>query len=55
MDAEELLKRYAAGERDFSGIQISRCDLRDVDLRGANFTKANFKSRVDFRGAAELT
>ena len=51
MEAEELLRRYAAGERDFTGIQISRCDLRDVDLSGANFTKASFKGRVDLSGA----
>ncbi|MGD1918507.1 MAG: pentapeptide repeat-containing protein [Pleurocapsa sp.] len=30
MTAEELLERYAAGERDFSGS-----DLRGADLRGA--------------------
>ncbi|MEH2317379.1 hypothetical protein [Nostoc sp.] len=32
MDAEELLKRYAAGERDFAGIDLSSVDLREAEL-----------------------
>ncbi|MEH2294319.1 hypothetical protein [Nostoc sp.] len=32
MDAEELLRRYAAGERDFSGIDLSSVDLREAEL-----------------------
>ena len=51
MNAEELIQKYDAGERDFTGIQIIRGDLKDLDLRGANFTNASFKGRVDFRGA----
>jgi uncharacterized protein YjbI with pentapeptide repeats len=32
MTAEELLERYAAGERDFSGVDLSGVDLSGVDL-----------------------
>ncbi|MBW4553946.1 MAG: pentapeptide repeat-containing protein [Aphanocapsa sp. GSE-SYN-MK-11-07L] len=47
MTAEELLERYAAGERDFSGVDLNGLDLsgtelrciilRGADLRGASF------------------
>jgi len=40
MEADELLKRYAAGERDF----------RKVDLRSANLTRANL-SGINLSGA----
>jgi uncharacterized protein YjbI with pentapeptide repeats len=36
MDAEELLQRYAAGERDFVGV-----GLDDVDVSGANLSNIN--------------
>jgi superfamily I DNA and RNA helicase len=36
-DAGELLRRYAAGERNFQG-----CDLRGIQLSGANLSGANF-------------
>jgi uncharacterized protein YjbI with pentapeptide repeats len=47
MDAEELLKGYAAGERDFAGITLS--DIRlggggGVNLEGVNFSGAIFKN-----------
>lgn len=38
MDAGELLKRYAAGERDFRDA-----NLRGVSLIGANLSKANMR------------
>lgn len=55
MDAEELLRLYAAGERDFAGIdlrvtdgyslsiwiKLSGADLRGSNLRGANLFRAN--------------
>ena len=58
MDAEELLGRYAAGERDFTGADLSGVELIDAqlpeiklrdaqlictDLNGANF----FAARVE--------
>ena len=50
--SEELLSRYAAGERDFSGVSFIKddelfvgqgvnlvgADLRNINLRGASFT-----------------
>ena len=66
MTAEELLKRYADGERDFMGIELiqteisgkinlQRCDLRGINLHGAylskvDFTEANL-SEADLRHA----
>ncbi|EAZ92661.1 pentapeptide repeat-containing protein [Crocosphaera chwakensis] len=46
---EELLARYAAGERDFSGLDFSgiifgRCVLNSCNFRGANFSGANFSN-----------
>lgn len=41
MTAEELLERYAAGERDFSGIEFKRgLRLEDVELPGINLSQA---------------
>ncbi|HIK16022.1 MAG TPA: pentapeptide repeat-containing protein [Leptolyngbyaceae cyanobacterium M33_DOE_097] len=51
MKATEVLRRYAAGERDFRGADLrgqsfkgrdlSGADLSETDIRGANFTHAN--------------
>jgi uncharacterized protein YjbI with pentapeptide repeats len=38
---EELLARYAAGERDFSGL------LNSIDLSGANLSEANLSGSKD--------
>lgn len=39
--AEELLRRYANGERDFSGVCLGyEANLIGVDLRGINLSKA---------------
>jgi uncharacterized protein YjbI with pentapeptide repeats len=58
MDAEELLQRYAAGERDFSGVDLSgvnlnigkldkydpsRNNLSGINLSGANLTRADMR------------
>jgi hypothetical protein len=45
VDAEELLARYAAGERVFGGATLFKADLRGADLRGARLSGA------DLRGA----
>lgn len=60
MKAEEVQRRYAAGERDFSGANLrgqnfkgqtlSGADFSHADIRGANFTTANL-SGADFTGA----
>ena len=46
MNAEELLRRYAAGERVFrkvylGGVNMSRTNLRDIDLSGASLKGAS--------------
>ncbi|MEQ9236939.1 pentapeptide repeat-containing protein [Coleofasciculus sp. E2-BRE-01] len=55
-----LLKRYEAGERDFSGTDLSGIKLygsqgREIDLSGADFSNANLEnarlSYVDLSGA----
>jgi uncharacterized protein YjbI with pentapeptide repeats len=43
MTAEELLERYAAGERDFSGVELTnisliRAKLSEIDLTNASLT-----------------
>lgn len=40
MDGEELLNKYAKGERDFSGIILCEANLNRVNLSKANFSKA---------------
>jgi uncharacterized protein YjbI with pentapeptide repeats len=45
MNVEELLKRYAAGERDFNGckddVDLSKANLQGVDLSGAKLSCVN--------------
>ncbi|WP_373537757.1 pentapeptide repeat-containing protein [Microcoleus sp.] len=36
MDAEELLRRYADGERAFEGVDLRRVDLCNANLSGIN-------------------
>ena len=68
MDAQELLRRYAAGERDFSktrlrGIMLDMTDLKDINLSGADLSGARLCEgifiKVYFSGAdmsgADLT
>ena len=53
MKADEVLKRYAAGERDFrhvnlqgqsfKGKNLSGADFSEADIRGTNFTNAYLK------------
>lgn len=43
MQATELIKRYAAGERDFPGIDLSFANLSQVNLSGANLSRANLQ------------
>ncbi|BAY83223.1 pentapeptide repeat protein [Calothrix parasitica NIES-267] len=44
MDREELKKRYASGERNFSGVDLSRLSLTYIDLSDADFSNANLRS-----------
>jgi len=50
MTAEELLKRYEAGERDFRGVNLSEEILLWADLHGANLSGANLRG-VNFNWA----
>jgi uncharacterized protein YjbI with pentapeptide repeats len=50
MDATELLKRYTAGARYFSRVDLSIADLSGVNLSGANLSGANL-SGADLRRA----
>lgn len=50
MTGEELLKRYAAGERDFRGVDLTRVKIPNVDLSGADLSGAILDS-VDLTGA----
>ncbi len=46
MDVNELLRRYAAGEKDFCGVDLSNASLRGADLRGIHLRGASL-NRTD--------
>lgn len=58
--AKEVLRRYAAGKRDFRGLNLrgqffkganlSDADFSEADIRSTNFTKAILRG-VNFTGA----
>lgn len=50
MDASELLKRYAAGKRDFRGAELRGANLRDANLSRVNLIGANLLG-AELRGA----
>lgn len=50
MDRMELLRRYAAGERDFTGADLRSADLSNCDLRGAKLVRAQLRG-ANLRGA----
>ncbi|MEH2240017.1 pentapeptide repeat-containing protein [Nostoc sp.] len=41
MEAEEVLQRYAAGQRNFCGINLQGIHMRGVHLRGVNLSWAD--------------
>ena len=41
MDVREILKQYAAGERDFSGLNLAEVNLSAANLSGANLSEVN--------------
>ncbi|MBN3897788.1 MAG: hypothetical protein HWQ41_21730 [Nostoc sp. NOS(2021)] len=43
MDASELVRRYAAGERNFSDIGLTSLDLSNINLAAANLTPMAFR------------
>ncbi len=50
MTAQELLDRYAAGDRDFAGVDLHGVDLSNAVLRGINLDRADL-TEVNFTGA----
>jgi uncharacterized protein YjbI with pentapeptide repeats len=50
MTAQELIDAYAAGERDFAGVDLHGVDLSNTVLRGVNLDRADL-SDVNFTGA----
>lgn len=53
MTTEELLERYAAGERDFTGIEFDKSEadkgdrcIKKIDLSGVNLSGAIFRDAV---------
>ncbi len=50
MDASELLERYAAGQRDFSRVNLSGADLSGVNLSGVDHQSRTNLSGTDLRG-----
>lgn len=43
---EELLQRYAAGERDFRRVNLERMDLSGINLPGINLDRADLTGAV---------
>ena len=41
MNVREIIKKYAAGERDFCGFNLSELNLSAANLSGANLSEAN--------------
>lgn len=39
--ANQLLQRYAAGERDFTGLSLIGCNLQGANLEGVNLSRAD--------------
>ncbi|NES85444.1 MAG: pentapeptide repeat-containing protein, partial [Moorea sp. SIO2B7] len=56
MKANEVLRRYAAGERDFRRVNLRGQSFRGKDLSGADFSEADFSeadfSEADIRGTS---
>jgi hypothetical protein len=49
MTPEELLARYAAGERDFSGVNLIGVNLEEICLEEVNLQGANLSGTFFFR------
>lgn len=46
IDREQLLDRYAAGERNFRAILLKEVDLTGVNLRGIDFYQATIENTI---------
>lgn len=47
---QELLARYAAGERAFPDTELSEADLSGITLDGASFERLSWFFDSNFRG-----
>lgn len=57
MNVEQLLRRYADGERDFTGVEIVEFRLRhltEINLSGADFRYANLQKLVRYTEGIKL-
>lgn len=45
MDASELYTRYAAGERDFSGVDLSDTNLNIAGIRKYDSSRNNLSNK----------
>ncbi len=43
MKAAEVLRRYAAGERNFRGVNLRGQSFKGADLSGADFSYADIR------------
>ena len=50
MKAAEVLRRYAAGERNFRGVNLRGQSFKGADLSGADFSEADIRS-TNFKNA----
>ena len=41
MNIDELLNRYASGDRDFGAINLPRANLNQINLQAADLSKAS--------------
>ncbi|MDB9526814.1 pentapeptide repeat-containing protein [Oscillatoria sp. CS-180] len=46
LSTKDVLRLYAAGERDFSGAILRGCNFRGEDLSGANFSGADIRGTL---------
>ena len=54
LTADDLLQKYANGERNFRNISLRNADIKNANLRGADFRGSDLSSsyfyNVDFKG-----
>ncbi|NET53895.1 MAG: pentapeptide repeat-containing protein, partial [Merismopedia sp. SIO2A8] len=43
MEVNEILRRYAAGERDFRGLELREAELINANLQGVNLSQADLR------------
>ena len=43
---KEIIALYEAGERNFSGFDLSDLNLFNLDLRGSDFSEANLSYTI---------